>query len=101
MSYKYIYEPVALSDYKEAISWYQQRSETAAENFIRSVKEIIEAIRAEPDRYRNTYKNFRETSLKKYPYSIVYFIDENSMTVVITSIYHHKRNPKKKYRKRK
>jgi plasmid stabilization system protein ParE len=76
-----------------------ERSEAAAKNLITEFKSRIEAICDNPLRYRNTYKNFRETSLKKYPYYIVYFVDESTNTVIITSLYHQKRNPKKKYRK--
>ncbi|MEO8415639.1 MAG: hypothetical protein ABI472_18395 [Ginsengibacter sp.] len=65
MSYSYVYEPVALAEYKEAVAWYRERSETAAENLITEVKNRIETICADPLRYRNTYKIFRETSLKK------------------------------------
>ncbi len=99
MNYTYIFEPRALTEYKEAVAWYRERSETAAENLIRELKSRIEALCNDPLRYRNTYKIFRETSLKKYPYYLVYFVDENAKTIIITSLYHHKRNPKKKYRK--
>ncbi len=99
MNYKHIYAPVAFSEYKEAVEWYDERSKTAAENFVRDVKEKIESICLNPLRHRNTYKYFRETSLKKYPFCIVYFVDENKKIVVITSVYHHKRNPKRKYKK--
>lgn len=64
MNYKYIYEPVALSEYKEAIQWYDERSKKAAENFVKEVKGKINSICIDPQRYRNTYKYFRETSLK-------------------------------------
>lgn len=99
MLYTYIFEPRALTEYKEAVVWYKERSEPAAANLITAVKSRIEAICNDPLRYRNAYKIFRETSLKKYPYYIVYFVDEITKTVIITSLYHHKRNPKKKYRK--
>jgi len=97
MNYTHIYEPLALYEYKEALSWYMKRSEVAAANFVKSVKERIEDICSDPLRYRNTYKHFRETSLKKYPFCIIYFIDDNANTIIITSIYHHKRSPRKKY----
>jgi hypothetical protein len=41
MSYGYVYDPVALQEYKKAISWYLKRSEMAMDNFIKSVKEQI------------------------------------------------------------
>lgn len=99
MNYTYIFEPLALSEYKDAVLWYLVRSEKAAINFVQAVNERIVAICSNPLRYRNTYKYFRETSLKKYPYCIVYFVDEDKETIIISSVYNHKRNPKKKYRK--
>ena len=99
MSYQYIYERSALNEYKEAILWYKERSEIASKNFITAIKERLHFICEDPMRYRNLYKYFRETSLKTYPYSVVYFIDEINKLVIVSSIYHHKRNPKKKYQK--
>ena len=99
MNYKHVYAPFAISEYKEAIEWYNERSKTGAENFVRDVNEKIKSICINPLRYRNAYKYFRKTSLKKYPFYIVYFIDESKKIVVISSVYHHKRNPKKKYEK--
>jgi plasmid stabilization system protein ParE len=99
MIYKYIYDPVALSEYRDAVLWYDDRSGVVAERFILAIKERIKDICTNPLRYRNTYTHFRETSLKKYPYSIVYFVDEPLKTVVITSVYHHKRDPRRKYKK--
>jgi len=99
MTYSLIYNPVALTEYKDAVIWYKERSETASINFVEEVKDKIESILADPFRYRNAHKHSRETSLKKYPYYIIYYIDEAKASIVISSIYHHKRNPKNKYKK--
>jgi plasmid stabilization system protein ParE len=82
MSYHYIYEPQALTEYKEAISWYLDRSETAANNFVKEIKEKIVTICTDPLRYRSKHKKMRETSLKKYPYSIVYFVNEQKQLII-------------------
>jgi len=97
MNYQYVYAPVALIEYKDAIRWYDAHSNLVAENFVIAVKEKIESICEDPLRYRISFKNYRETSLKKYPYYLVYFIDERKKIIVISSVYHHKHNPKKKY----
>lgn len=99
MSYGYSYDPVALQEYKKAISWYLERSEMATDNFIKAIKGKIAVICKDPLRYRNTYKKFRETSLKQYPYSVVYLIDDVNKMILIVSVYHHKRSPCRKYRK--
>ena len=65
MNYKYIYAPIALNEYKDAVEWYNKRSNIAAENFVKDVREKIKNISSHTFRYRNTYKYFRETSLKK------------------------------------
>lgn len=99
MSYQPVYEPAAFVEYKEAIAWYKGHSETAAKNFVIAVKTRLQEICEHPTRYRNLYKNFREASLSKFPYSIVFFVDDLNKIVVVSSVYHHKRNPKKKYNK--
>ena len=99
MSYRHIYDPIAFLEYKDAVAWYAKRSEPAAANFVKEVKEKIAVICKDPLRYRNTYKKFRETSLAIYPYSIVYLIDESCKTIIFTSVYHHKRTPHTKFRK--
>lgn len=99
MNYRYIYDPVALVEYREAVEWYAERSILAAENFVLAVVSCIKTICKTPYRHRNIYADFREISLKKYPYYIVYLIDEKNKMVVITSVYHHKRNPAAKYNK--
>ena len=38
MSFRHIYDPVALLEYKNAAAWYAERSETAATNFVKEVK---------------------------------------------------------------
>lgn len=93
------YQQRAIKEYEEAASWYKERSTKAAENFDVEVKNKIDILRGEPTRFRKTYKEFREVKLNRYPFNIIYLVDKTKMIVVIASIYHNKRNPKKKYRK--
>lgn len=85
----------------EAFLRYEERSTIAADGFNEAIQNAIIAICTSPNRFRNTYKNFREISLKKYPYNLIYYVNEGNELVVIISIYHHKRNPEGKYLKPK
>ncbi len=38
MSYRHIYTPDALVEFKGAVSWYEVRSKRAAENFVIAVR---------------------------------------------------------------
>lgn len=95
--YSVAYKPKALEEYEQSIEWYAERSIKAAENFIIDVQESIKEIKANPTQFKNRYKKYYETTLKKYPFDIVYIIEAER--IVIISIYHQKRNPKKRYRK--
>lgn len=99
MSYSYILHKYAQQDYEESLKWYVQRSIGAAEKFVAEIDAVLQLICASPARWRNKYKNFHEITLKKYPFTIIYTIEDDKQLVVISSIYHHKRNPKFKYRK--
>jgi len=97
--YEYILHPLAQQEYEHSINWYSKRSFKAAANFVTNMESAISAIRLNPHQFRNEYKNFREIGIKKYPFSIIYSIDESIKSVLIMSVFHHKKNPKKKYRK--
>jgi plasmid stabilization system protein ParE len=97
MPYQYILLEHAQKDFENSVAWYSERSIQAAEDFIEVVDIALQLIVEYPDRWRNSYKNFHELELKKFPFSIIYTIEENEQLVLITSIFHHKKNPKKKY----
>jgi plasmid stabilization system protein ParE len=99
MSYRIAYQQRAIIEYEIATAWYKERSKQAAENFETAVNEKINLLRENPKRYKKTYREFREIQLNKYPFNIIYFVDEVKIIVIISSIYHHKRNPKKKFLK--
>ena len=80
---------------------YEEKSVIAADGFIVAVQEAVNAVCTHPERYRNTYKKLRELTLKKYPFNLIYYIDELNKLIIIVSIYHHKRNPRRKYAKKR
>jgi len=99
MSFQYILHKAAQQDYEEAVQWYMERSEQAASGFVSVIDSALQLVCNFPDRWRNEYKHFYELGVKKYPYTIIYSIEKAKQLIIVSAIYHHKRNPKKKYRK--
>ena len=99
MSYNYILHAHAQQYYEQSLKWYMERSIVASERFVVAINNALQLICDNPTRWRKKYKNFHEISLKKYPFTIIYTIEEDKAIVVVSSIYHHKRNHKGKYRK--
>ena len=65
------------------------------ERFIETVKGKIREIVSHPEWYGSKKKGFRETTISKdFPYLAVYKIDHRNKEILISSIFHAKRNPK-------
>ena len=99
MIYNIIFHEKAQTDYEDSLLYYLQNSLNAGEAFVDAVNRALMLISEHPKRWRNIYKNFHEISISKYPFSIIYVIEPKALKIIITSIYHHKRNPKNKYLK--
>ncbi len=98
MPYQYKFHPAAQEEYESSVSWYLSRSSTAASNFVISVDGGLLNICNDPKKYRNEYKNYYEFILYKYPYTVIYTIEEHQNLIIIIAIYHQKRQPHNKYR---
>ena len=101
MPFQYKLHPAAQKEYEASISWYLERSLDAAENFIKTVDNGLTEICKDPTRFRNRYKNYREYNLHKYkyPFDIVYVVEEHLQLIIVVAIFHEKRPPMGKYRK--
>jgi len=96
--FQYVIHPDAQLELENAFIWYASRSERVAHNFVNQVHQTIFTICSNPNQFRNYYKDFYELGVKKFPFSLIYIINELQNEILITSIFHHKRNPKKKYK---
>ncbi len=98
MAYQYKLHPFAQEEYESSVSWYLKRSLKAASNFVKTVDNAFLHICKDPKRCRNEYKHYYEYTVHKYPFTIVYAIEENQQMIIIIAIYHQKRKPGNKYR---
>ena len=99
MSYRYILHEKAQEDYESAILWYAQGGQPTVDKFITAVDRIFQLICEHPTMWRKAGKHYRIVSLAKYPYSIIYSIDEQNRLIIISAVHHHRKSPKSKYRK--
>lgn len=99
MKYDYLFHERAQKEYEDSFKWYAERSADAAQNFSMAVDSVLQLICDHPFRWRNTHRNYHELGLKKFPFTVIYTVEANHKLVVISSVYHHKRNPKKRHSK--
>jgi len=99
MNYSYLLRRQASKEFTDAFVWYESEQEGLGELFLDAVRRKLEKICNNPYHYKNSYSAFHEALTEKFPFLIVYFIDEKSKIIVVTAIFHTSRNPKGKFRK--
>lgn len=98
MRFRYELYPKAQQEFEEAVEWYANRSLTSAEKFVEEVDSAFATICEFPHRWKNEYAHYYEYYLKRFPFAIVYIIDSTNQSIVILSIFHQRRNPRKRYK---
>jgi plasmid stabilization system protein ParE len=94
-----IFKEEARDDILHAAKWYRERQLGLDVRFLGAVEEATGRIVKQPTSGRMVYKSFRQTSLKKFSYVIVYEIFPGFL--IIYSVFHTRQNPKKKLKRLK
>ena len=94
MSFQVILEPRAIADIQHAIDYYDEQLLGLGERFKATVDHYIQTIEKNPF-YQIRYKDYRALPTGKFPYLIVYHIDEYEKTVYIMAVFHSSQNPDK------
>jgi toxin ParE1/3/4 len=94
MSYKIVFEPRSIFDIQDAIDYYDSKQLGLGEYFFHTLEEHIEVITKSPF-FQVKYKDYQGLPIKKFPFIIFYFIDEEKKTVYIVSVFNTSLNPQK------
>jgi plasmid stabilization system protein ParE len=86
----------ARSELLEAWEWYEDKQVRLGDKFKQQVDICIRTIEQNPKRYPERRRNYREGIVKGFPYLVIYRIHGRKKTVVIISIFHTSRSPRKK-----
>lgn len=89
----------AISDLEKAKKWYAEQQSDLGIKFADYVFKCFDEINKRPFGYPNKYAQTRELFVKKYPYLIIYSIEENF--IFILRVFPCKTNPKLKHGKTK
>jgi plasmid stabilization system protein ParE len=99
MSYSYILKHEATIEFVEAFVWYEEQQEGLGELFNVTIESKLRKICNNPLHYKISHKKFHEALVDRFPFLIVYFVDEKNKIIVVTAIFHTSRNPKKKFKR--
>lgn len=91
MSREVIVKPSAQHDIDEAFIWYEKTLDNLGFEFLLSLEATIESIRRNPQHAGFAYKQVRNVTLMRFPFSVYYIVEAES--IIILAVFHHSRNP--------
>lgn len=86
-------QSVAEAEFAEGAVWYYQRSEQAAEAFIRAVEGTFARVGATPEAFPVVFRELRAARVPGFPFT-VYFTIRGEECVVL-AVHHGKRSPRR------
>jgi len=99
MAYPFIINEEAIKELTEAFLWYEEQQSGLGKEFRTEVHNKLDKVCHNPLHYKISYKNFHEALIERFPFLIVYFIDEKNKLIIVTAIFHTSRNPRNKYKR--
>ena len=94
MNYKIVIEPRAIVDIQDAVDYYDFKKEGLGLQFYSALVDAIKYLESNPH-YQIRYKDYHALPLRKFPYIVLFYIDENDKEVYIMSVFNTFLNPLK------
>jgi plasmid stabilization system protein ParE len=95
MAYKVVVGKSAHTDIKNVLDWYAGESPVALEKFVQGFYRCLDDLSERPESFGLVRQRtrFRRVKIKRFPYLIVFRVDEMRSRVFIAALIHEKRNP--------
>lgn len=88
---RYVFHPEALTEYAEAVQYYAERPVGVAQAFINAIEDTVYRLRESPTRYAVIDEDVRRCMVRRFPYSILYTIEQDY--ILILAVMHCSRKP--------
>lgn len=99
MSYTYWLHEKIQADFNDGFAWYENKKKGLGFEFLNEIEVTINKIVAQPGSFGSKGNlRYREASLKRFPYVIVYRIYPRKNEIFISALHHTSKSPRKKYR---
>lgn len=82
----------AKQDFQESLNWYREQSLEAAVRFAKAVEDAVNRVASDPERFPQYDERCRTCSLSRFPFEIIYLVNENVILVMAVSHCKRQRN---------
>jgi plasmid stabilization system protein ParE len=91
VKYKVIVSPEAEDDLKKTFFWYEDKRPGLGYDFLLQIDAGINYLNRNPKIYPTEFKGTRKHIIKRFPYKIIYLIEEEK--IIIIAVIHGRRRP--------
>jgi plasmid stabilization system protein ParE len=81
------------TDLEQAFDYYNGIRATLGADFIEEFRRAVDRILAHPRAWQSLDSTYRRCRLRRFPYGIIYRVDDHAQEIVIVAIMHLSRNP--------
>ncbi len=92
--YKVEIEPEALADIQEITDWHNEQHAGLGGRFQKTAIKHINSLNKDPQIYAIRYKEIRCMIIKKFPYMVHFYINDEKNRVEVLAVISTDRNPK-------
>ncbi len=86
---------LAENELSDSYDWYEEQQVGLGNRFYKEISYYLGLLENNPYQFPIRYvEELRIVSVNKFPFLIIYWVDELSATVYITSVFHTSRNPR-------
>ena len=82
MNYEIMLLPEAITEMQKAFEWYEQQKAGLGFEFIEEAEDGFERLCRNPHHYSAINQNYRKLRIKRFPYLIVYEIEEGKVVII-------------------
>ncbi len=98
MSFSVVLLARAKHELLDAWEWHEDKQAGLGDRLIEEVYKTVNNIQKNPAHYPQRKRHYREALTDVFPYLIIYRVLNKEKTIVVSSIFHCSRNPRKKYK---
>ena len=91
----------AQTELEDSAVWYEKQGTGLGDRFLDEFQKKLDLVLESPEIFPLKKKKYREAVLKNFPFSIIFEFDREEKAIIIISVFHNSRNPKKKFKQRK
>lgn len=87
----------AKQEWFDAALYYEAKQKGLGDKFTIALEEYFDIISKTPKHYKKIKRKYRQVLIKRFPFLIIYRMDEAQQAVVVVSVFYSRRNPNDKF----